>query len=323
MLAACAVAPVPRRFDVEPQGGRGPPVVLVHGLLAAGSRPQPGFDTFGRRIVRALEDAGFSVWQPALPAIAPPEVRAPVLLRAIDEVLARSGARCVLLIAHSQGGVDARLVLDDPRALGKVCAVATLSTPHAGTPMAEVALHLHGSLSESFIDRTALHIDRSRGWPPVEGRLYETSLALTPEAMRAFDRAHPRAPVPFFSLAATPEPARDGACDDGLWPAPTRRGRRSLALVIGAQLLEERDDPSADAPESNDGFIPTRSMRFGLFLGCAPFDHGGWLHADRGADVPGFYVELARGLAEAGKTGDASVMRAHAARLAARLGVAP
>jgi triacylglycerol lipase len=318
LQAGCAGPRIPRRFDVEPQAllRKSDPVLLVHGMLAAGRRPSPGLTTFSPDIVRALSENGFDVWLPALPAIAPPVERAEVLLRDIDEVLRRTGAHAVHLIAHSQGGIDARIVLDDPRAAGKIRSLTTLSTPHAGTPMAEIALRLRGSLSETFIDRSARRIDESRGWPNARGQLRDTARALTPTAMSSFNLAHARAPVPLFSLAATPEPARDGACDGGAWPAPTRHGHRSLFMIIGGQMLDD-----AVGHESNDGFVPTRSQRFGIFLGCAPFDHAGWLHASRdGIDVLGFFVELARGLRELERTGDASAMDAHVGKLGALVG---
>ena len=314
VAAGCALRGPARRFDVEPAAfGRGSaPILLVHGLLITGFRPIAGMTTFDAAIVAALRADGFDVWLPALPAVAPPAARVDDLLRAIDEVRARTGAARVHVVAHSQAGIDARLLLDDPRAAGKVIAVVTLSSPHDGTPMAEVARRLRGSLAEAYINRAARRIDESRGWPSLEGRLRETTAALGPERMARFNAEHPSTPVPLFSIAATPAPAADGSCDGGAWPAPRRAGRWNGFMAIGSELLDE----ALGGHVANDGFVPTASQRFGTFLGCAPVDHMGWLQ-ERATGFPAsrFFVELARALRDLERTGDPAAFLAHGAAL--------
>ncbi|MEO6952953.1 MAG: alpha/beta fold hydrolase [Polyangia bacterium] len=315
-LTGCAHVGPPRTFDAAPAllSRRSAPILLVHGILLVGSSVKLGLTSFDRKIIDALERDGFDVFLPALPAIAPPAERAEYLLRAIDEVRRRTGAARVHVVAHSQAGVDIRLLLDDPRATGKVASVVTLSTPHHGTPLADVMLELHGSLGESFLDRVALRIDASRGWPKREGRLFATAAALTPGAMAVFDAHHPGSPVPLYSLAATPELARDGACDGGLWPAPTKKGHRSLVMSIAGMILDQHT-PN-DAHLNNDGIVPTASERWGTFLGCVPIDHAAWLHVARGGvDIRRLLLELARGLRDVERTG-ADAMNAHAPALA-------
>jgi pimeloyl-ACP methyl ester carboxylesterase len=56
------------------------------------------------------------------------------LLAKIDEVLAETKAASVDIVAHSQGGLVTRALLDDARSVGKVRRVATIGTPYLGTP---------------------------------------------------------------------------------------------------------------------------------------------------------------------------------------------
>ncbi len=315
-FTGCAASGPARRFDLEPSTlrGKSAPILLVHGIIVVGPHPIFGLTTFDRAIVRALTDDGFDVWLPALPAVAPPAARAQALLEAIDQVRARTRAAKVHIIAHSQGGIDTRLLLDDPRAAGKIAAVVTLSTPHAGTPLALWWRRIRGGLFESAVNRIGRDIDRSRGWAVEEDSDFRaTAVALTPTAMATFNAAHANPPVPLFSVAGTPEPtSSDGACDGGAWPAPTQLGHRQLVMWVAGQMMDDVEKRH----ESNDGIVPTRSQRFGIFLGCAPFDHGGWLHRARsGVDVALVILELARGLREVEQSGRVDAMTAHAATL--------
>lgn len=77
---------------------------------------------------------------------------------------------------------------------------------------------------------------------------------------------------------------------------------------------------------SDDGVVPTDSMRFGTFLGCVPGDHVDWMGwtADRddedngwtALDERAFIVELWRGMRDVELTGDAGAMDARVPQLA-------
>jgi triacylglycerol lipase len=283
----------------------------VHGLLV-GNRVQPRLTSFDERIVRALREAGFDARLPALPAVAPSSERAVVLADAIDELLREHPGKRVLIVAHSQAGVDARLLLLAPQTREKVAAVATLSTPHHGTELAEIGEKLRGSLVESIMNRAGRRIAESRGWPGREGHARALIASLTPREMTRLD-ALPPPPVPFFSVAATPDPAVDGSCDGGWWPGPRRRGVHHALVAIAGAILTDAIGPG----RAHDGLVPTARQRFGEFLGCAPVDHMGWLDAqDADFDAAAFLVELARGLRDAGRAGNVAPMRAHAQALA-------
>jgi triacylglycerol lipase len=65
-----------------------------------------------------------------------------------DRVLKDTGAPSVHVIAHSMGGLDARLAMDEhPEIASRTVCLTTIGTPHLGTPSADRALTLGGRLA--------------------------------------------------------------------------------------------------------------------------------------------------------------------------------
>ena len=107
-----------------------PPVVLIHGLACN------RMNWFWFR--RQLEERGFTVFTvDCTPWYGRIEGFVPQLARAIDEVLAATGAAEVTLIGHSMGGLISRAYLDR-FGTSKVNRVITLGSPHQGTWMAQL-----------------------------------------------------------------------------------------------------------------------------------------------------------------------------------------
>jgi pimeloyl-ACP methyl ester carboxylesterase len=112
--------------DDPPQtsGGR-LPVLLVHGYVCN----RGAWWWFGRR----LAARGEAVWAVTLePVYAPIDVLARVLAARIDELRAATGARQVVLVTHSMGGLTARAYLRDHGA-AKVARLVTIGAPHHGS----------------------------------------------------------------------------------------------------------------------------------------------------------------------------------------------
>ena len=111
-------------------GAAGPPVLLVHGLACNGAS--------WLWLKRRLAACGFTNLytlnlEPVLGSI---DRYGPPLARRMDEVLARTGAPKVFLVAHSMGGLASRVYLQQHGGGAKVAGLVTIGTPHHGTALA-------------------------------------------------------------------------------------------------------------------------------------------------------------------------------------------
>lgn len=280
-------------------GPRGPyPLILAHGLS--------GFENIGPinyfyGVAAMLRKEGHEVFAPAVDAFNSSDVRGAQLLAHVEDVLARTGARKVKLICHSQGGLDCRYVASV--AGSKVAAIVTLSTPHHGTPLADIATGVLPGPTKRALEAmlNVLGVVLS-GHPDMnaEAALYTLSRA----GAEDFGMRHPDDPnVHYYSIAGRSILARGGdACATASEPSFVSRwsGDRDPLdplLAIAAGILGSDVIP---APW-NDGLVPVESARYGTFLGCIPADHldevcqltGGPSGFGNPFDCHGFYRQLA------------------------------
>jgi triacylglycerol lipase len=108
------------------------PILLIHGLACN----RGNWFVFRRRLERNGH-AAFTV--DCTPPFAGIGTYAPQVARAVDEIVAATGASRVILIGHSMGGLVARAYLDQFGA-DKVAHVITMGSPHRGTWMTRFAL---------------------------------------------------------------------------------------------------------------------------------------------------------------------------------------
>ena len=245
------------------------PLVLVHGL--------DGFKNIGPidyfyGVADALRKDGHDVEIAVMDAYNSSEVRGAQLLAFVKEVLARTGAPKVKLICHSQGGLDCRLVASTLGA--QIAAVVTLSTPHHGTPIADVATgDLPGPAKaavDALLDLLGAAID---GKPNMDAQAALQDLST--QGAAAFALRHPdSSEVAYYSIAGRSNLASgDEACGSSNEAPFVARWDAYLdpinpLLAISGQLLD-----SADSLGPNDGLVPVSSARWGTFLGCVPADH--------------------------------------------------
>lgn len=109
------------------------PIVLVHGY--AGVDSYFGVLDYFYDIYDRMTDAGYAVYRPTTSPIATSVRRAEELAPQIDAILAETGARRVNLIGHSQGGLDARVLVSGMDYADRVASITTVSTPHRGIPL--------------------------------------------------------------------------------------------------------------------------------------------------------------------------------------------
>ncbi|MBI2585742.1 MAG: alpha/beta fold hydrolase [Rhodospirillales bacterium] len=221
-----------------------PTVVFVHGFLGCGRLPLIDV-AFFRGADALMAGVGAPYLMPSLPRGGNVETRAAALARILD----KSDARRLVLIGHSMGGLDSRLVAARMDPGRRVKAVVTLGTPHRGSPLADHAL--------AGKDALAVYA-RWRGWRPA---LADLSLV---GAARFNDAVRDRPDVHYLSYA--------GARPEAETPLWARRFQR---------LIADRDG-------DNDGQVSVESARWGEFRGVARADHWeliGWNLAFARAEV--------------------------------------
>jgi triacylglycerol lipase len=91
-----------------------------------------------------LKDQGFDVYHSRVAWAADVDHRAADLKQNILNILDKTGAQKVNIIAHSMGGLDTRHMMFNDRNAGKIhnriASLTTISTPHAGSPFADWGL---------------------------------------------------------------------------------------------------------------------------------------------------------------------------------------
>jgi triacylglycerol lipase len=267
--------------------------LLAHGF---GGDREMGF---GDGVAAALSAAGHQVYKAEVPATDSVAVRAAVLATEIDAFLLESGATDLHIIAHSMGGLDARYAITTLGYASKIKSLTTISSPHRGTPLADVGLGLIASgpqTQQAALDGLAALLEGT----PLDPAAFERGVAVLTEASApAFNAANPDAPgVVYWSyaglstLGGLENPNAAAACAGAAVPAPDQL--RPL-LFLPAPIV------SGTERRPNDGVVPVDSATWGTFRGCIPADHldetGALDTGNSGIDAPTFYVELAAELA--------------------------
>ncbi|MGF1467919.1 MAG: lipase family alpha/beta hydrolase [Sandaracinaceae bacterium] len=115
------------------------PVLLVHGVMGFDQVTVRGKSyAYFRGVEEHLEALGTDVRSVRLPSLSSVEVRA----RALAEIVERTAAPKVNLVAHSMGGLDARYAIARHGLASRVASLVTIGTPHRGTPLADAGTRL-------------------------------------------------------------------------------------------------------------------------------------------------------------------------------------
>lgn len=210
------------------------PLVLVHGM---GNEAYFTFLEYFNGVVDDLSERGYEVRAPVVSYIGHSAQRAEQLAEQIDELLAETGAAKVHLITHSQGGLDARVLISGLGYADRVASVTTVAAPHRGLRTSVPAWFTPMDVSEEY---------------------------MTGE----FAEAYPDDPsVPAFSWAGATCLATDLACQGDL---DGEIVATQLSTTYWSVLVAHGDDEFSGA---NDGLVPVASARWGEFLGILPADH--------------------------------------------------
>lgn len=167
------------------------PIVLIHG---AGFRDLK-WPVYWGRIPGALERRGARVFYGLQDCWASTETNAREIVRRIDEILGETGAEKVNLIAHSKGGLEARMAASSLRAGDRIASVTTVATPHRGSKTVD---RLFAAPKVLF----SLAAFAVNNWIRVVGDKKPDFLAVcrgfTTEHMAAFNRENPDVPGVFY-----------------------------------------------------------------------------------------------------------------------------
>lgn len=246
------------------------PIVLAHGMA--------GWDKLGPlnyflNVGADLRARGNTVVEARVSPFEPSSVRARQLAGYVDETLRNTGACKVLLIGHSQGGLDARYLVSSLHYGDRVGAVVTVSTPHRGTKVADAVAGLIPGFSYDLINGLLKAVGILVG-APGEPNLKAQLVQLSTASMSRFNPDNPNDPrVRYYSVAGRSALKRaDTECSGGLWPNGARSDLLDALFVVPAGVFS-LTSPNPLDPVAHDGLVSVESAKWGRFLGCVPADH--------------------------------------------------
>lgn len=105
------------------------PVLLIHG---AGFRDLR-WPVYWGRIPRALEEHGARLYYGQQDCWASTAVNAAALKERAEEILRETGAEKLNLVAHSKGGLEARMLASSLGFGDRIASITTIATPHRGS----------------------------------------------------------------------------------------------------------------------------------------------------------------------------------------------
>ena len=259
----------------EPEGDKTRyPIVLAHGFDAS---PTNRWGFYG--VAEALRADGHEIVVAIVPPYNAPEIRGAYLAEQIDRALADLGAEKVNVVAHSMGGLDARHVVSSLGYADRVASVTTISSPHHGTAVADLALGLLPGEDEDELDEVLDALAEAWGLrfsDLAEDTDVRAALSALAEAnIDAFNEKNPDAPGVYYqswagvsNVMGVPNPKDDDACEGKLLRHKLRADRMDATLVPMAAVVAhgKKLDP-------NDGMATVESAKWGEFRGCVPADH--------------------------------------------------
>lgn len=284
--ADCDVAPL----GPEPSGDTTRfPIVLAHGFMA-GPDLIPFFN-----VRDALAADGHVVFEGSVAPFDGVDVRAAELAEQIDVVLAHTGAEKVNIIAHSMGGLDSRFVISTLGMGDKVASLTTVSTPHRGSGVADIALKfVDGPVEEAINAVAGLVAKRVNGSLDSEPNMRAALEDLAESTAPDFNAANPDDPRVFYqswagvsNVFGIANPKDDEVCGEQWLRNEGTRDVMAGLLVAGAKFVAHGLDLTP-----NDGLVTVESARWGAFVGCTPADHGdevGLFGIDEPDEFTGFH----------------------------------
>jgi len=248
------------------------PIVLHHGL--AGGRDW--ILTYSG-IREALVADDHVVFQEQVPPFASVEARGEVLRQTIDRVLLTTGAEKVNIIAHAMGGLDARYVISTLGYGDRVASLTTMSTPHRGAALADLALSLNPGdpLLNAFARLIGAAVSDVGQNPDLRGAL-EAMAEKNAARFNAQNVDDARVYYQSWSGVASllgrgadrERAAVKSVCEGKLSILPGTFDKMRLEFAPFTSIVGH-----GSAGDPHDGMVTVASAKWGNFLGCVPADH--------------------------------------------------
>ncbi|MBQ6569987.1 MAG: alpha/beta fold hydrolase [Clostridia bacterium] len=167
------------------------PILLLHG---AGFRDLK-IPVYWGRIPGMLKKNGARVYFGNQDCWASTETNAEVIVKRIDEILAETGSEKVNIIAHSKGGLEARMAASSLGAGEKIASITTVCTPHHGSKTVDRLF----KLPRSLFSIAAFAVNN---WIRLVGDkkpdFLEVCKGFTTEAAARFNEQNPDAPGVYY-----------------------------------------------------------------------------------------------------------------------------
>lgn len=249
------------------------PIVLHHGFSGWKQINLLGIHYFHEVALALAADGETMVFETVVEPYAGIEVRGDQLAPQIDHILELTGKAKVNIIAHSQGGLDSRFVISTRGYGDRVASLTTISTPHHGTALADRLFDSIPDWTDPLVNAIADAIGRTildvQSDSDLRGSLESLSES---NMLHSFNPSNPDDPrVEYFSYAGRSNDAEGAPDCDGSWLGndPSARDHIDPLLTLTGSYLEDHGQYGG----VNDGIVPVRSARWGLFMGCFPADH--------------------------------------------------
>lgn len=247
------------------------PVVLAHGFDASPTNRWGFYELSG-----ALVADGHHVVIATVPPYDAVAVRGAYLATYVDKALEEAGTDKVNILAHSMGGLDSRYVISSLGYGDRVASLTTISTPHRGSAVADVALKLMPGFADRAINALAGAWGRTYSDLAEDSHLRAAMEDISEANAPVFNADNPDDTNVYYqswagvsSVFGVGNDAReDEACEGRLLRHEGTVDKMDATLVPMAAFVAH-----GTKLYPNDGMVRVTSAKWGAFRGCIPADH--------------------------------------------------
>jgi triacylglycerol esterase/lipase EstA (alpha/beta hydrolase family) len=269
------------------------PIILFHGM---GGAENFGDVEYFFRVLEVLEPMGYALYAPGVNLFSSTEARALEWMVHLDALVAEGVGRRFNIIAHSQGGLDARYLVSVLGPAERIVSLVTVGTPHYGTPVADLLL---GTVDDGYVDGFWVDVGANAfaqfyGLQKDDTSLINAMASLTTQALAEFnEQVIDNENIYYASWAGVSCGALEFDCQKACG------GETVDALLAATYFILWLDGIP------NDGIVPVESAMWGDYRGEICADHADQVGLfgdinNQAFDHLSFYLDELRRLAQLG-----------------------